>query len=138
MSRILPLIPVALALPVTLAACLPLAKRVPTGAEDFATYCAACHGDSGDGKGVLIGTLNGTPANLTRLAAANGGKFPMAHVMSKIWDNGGRSDRHVMPEFADLFDPDDLVLFDSGDGIQTPTPRRLAQLGEYLQGIQAK
>jgi hypothetical protein len=28
------------------------------------------------------------------------------------------------------------VLFDSGDGIATPTPVRLVQLGQYVQSLQ--
>jgi hypothetical protein len=28
------------------------------------------------------------------------------------------------------------VLFDSGDGIATPTPIRLVQLGQYVQSLQ--
>ena len=31
-----------------------------------------------------------------------------------------------------------MVLFDSGDGIATPTPLRLVQLGEYVRDMQAK
>jgi len=40
-----------------------------------------------------------------------------------------------MPAFADLVDGD-LVPFDGGDGIMTPTPVRLVQLAEYLRSIQ--
>ena len=41
----------------------------------------------------------------------------------------------VMPAFAPLLDTD-LVLFDGGDGIATPTPLRLVQLGEYVKTLQ--
>ena len=41
-------------------------------------------------------------------------------------------DGTVMPQFAPLLDHDQIVLFDSGDGIATPTPLRLVQLAEYL------
>jgi hypothetical protein len=40
-----------------------------------------------------------------------------------------------MPEFGDLLQGD-LIPFDSGDGIQTPTPRKLVALVEYLETIQ--
>ena len=40
-----------------------------------------------------------------------------------------------MPEFASLLDGQ-LVPFDGGDGIETPTPLRLVQLAEYVKGLQ--
>lgn len=42
----------------------------------------------------------------------------------------------VMPQFSPLLDNQNLVLFDSGDGIDTPTPLRLVQLGQYVQTLQ--
>lgn len=125
-------------LPVVLAACLPLAKKVPTGAEDFATYCAACHGDAGKGDGPMADTLDKRPADLTRISAKNRGTFPMARVMSKIWGYARTPDGVVMPQFAPLLEGEKMVLFDSGDGIQTPTPLRLVQLGEYVRDMQTK
>lgn len=118
-----------------LSACLEKpAARVPTGAEDFATYCAACHGTGGKGDGEVSETLGKKPANLTSLAARNKGAFPMTRVMSKIWGYA-QVDGVVMPAFAPLLDTD-LVLFDGGDGIATPTPLRLVQLGEYVKTLQ--
>lgn len=125
----------ALALMAGLAACLAKpAPKVPTGAEDFATFCAACHGSSGKGDGEAGETLGKMPANLTTLAARNNGVFPTAAVMTKIWGYA-KEDGRVMPVFAPLLE-DDLVLFDSGDGIATPTPLRLVQLGEYVKTLQ--
>jgi mono/diheme cytochrome c family protein len=131
----LPLI-AALVLTGALAACvLPGAKKqVPTGAEDFVAYCAACHGTTGVGNGEVAATLPKPPANLTSISTRNGGPFPMARVMSKIWGYA-QKDGVVMPQFSPLLDSD-LVLFDSGDGIQTPTPLRLVQLAEYLKTLQ--
>jgi len=110
------------------------AKPVPTGAEDFATFCVPCHGVGGVGDGALAAELPKPPADLTGISARNGGTFPMARVMSKIWGYA-RPDGQVMPAFAPLMEGD-MVLFDSGDGIATPTPLRLVQLGEYLRGLQ--
>ncbi|EEW25115.1 cytochrome c family protein [Rhodobacter ferrooxidans] len=134
MRPIYPLI--ALALTGALAACvLPGTKPpLPTGAEDFVAYCAACHGTTGVGDGEVAATMPKPPANLTRIAARNGGQFPMARVMSKIWGYA-QKDGVVMPQFSPLLDSD-LVLFDSGDGIQTPTPLRLVQLAEHLKTLQ--
>ncbi|MGA0540188.1 c-type cytochrome [Neotabrizicola sp. VNH66] len=127
--------PVLLLLPLALAACLPQDKR-PTGAEDFTTYCAACHGAGGMGDGELAGGLTKKPANLTTLAARNGGTFPKTKVMAKIWGYTGGKDSHaVMPQFGPLLESE-LVPYDGGDGIQTPTPVRLVQIAEYLQTLQ--
>ncbi|MBT9247390.1 cytochrome c [Gemmobacter fulvus] len=119
-----------------LAACLPMQKKVPSGAEDFATYCAACHGDGAKGDGPMASTLDSTPADLTRLAARNKGVFPATAVMSKIWGYTEGPDGEMMPQFAPLLDGENMVLFDGGDGIATPTPLRLVQLAEYLKSIQ--
>lgn len=117
-----------------LSGCLPSDPEVPSGAEDFAMLCAPCHGSKGDGKGDFGDTLGKRPADLTLLAGKNDGKFPMAHVMSKIWGYA-KEDGHVMPQFAPLLETD-MVLFDSGDGILTPTPLRLVQLAEYVKTLQ--
>lgn len=121
---------------IPLAACLKAEEETPpSGAEDFATYCAACHGDGGKGDGPMAATLDRRPADLTQIAGADG-KIPMARVMSKIWGYAKAPDGTVMPKFAPLLDSDQMVLFDSGDGIPTPTPLRLVQLAEHLQTLQ--
>ncbi len=124
-----------LTLPLILAACVP-ADNGPSGAEDFATHCTACHGARAVGDGDLAQGLTKKPANLTTLSARNGGTFPTTRVMAKIWGYAGNADSHaIMPEFAALFDSD-LVPYDGGDGIQTPTPVRLVQIAEYLKTLQ--
>jgi mono/diheme cytochrome c family protein len=127
----------ALGLLAVVAACAqPAAAPVPTGREDFAVYCSACHGDGGRGDGALADTLDRRPADLTGLAARNGGTFPMTKVMAKIWGyTRGQTGGAVMPSFGPLLDSE-TVLFDSGDGISTPTPLRLVQLAEYVQTLQ--
>lgn len=133
---ILPLVAAGL-----LAACLPApapktaAGATPTGAEDFTSYCVSCHGPKGLGNGPQAASLPTRPANLTTLSARNGGTFPMTRVMAKIWGYTEK-DGHVMPQFAPLLDNQNMVLFDSGDGISTPTPLRLVQLGQYVQTLQ--
>lgn len=128
-----------LGLVATLAACLPTGGTrpdpTPTGAEDFASYCVACHGAAGTGNGPQAASLPVRPGNLTTLSARNGGTFPMTRVMAKIWGYTER-DGEVMPQFAPLLDNQNLVLFDSGDGISTPTPLRLVQLAQYVETLQ--
>ena len=120
-----------------LAACVPGAKDAPDAAQDYADYCAACHGATGKGDGIAAAGLSKKPADLTRLAARNGGAFPTTRVMAQIWGYAKAKGRGVMPDFAPMM-TGDLVPYDGGDGIETPTPVRLVALAEYLKTLQAK
>ncbi len=125
---------IAIALVTLLAACVP--EEPPTGPEDFASYCAACHGTGGRGDGPMAATLDRRPADLTGLAHRNGGTFPTTRVMAKIWGyTGGRAGAGIMPNFGPLFEGG-LIPYDGGDGIKTPTPVRLVQIAEYLKLLQ--
>lgn len=111
-----------------------------SGSEDFADFCSACHGLSGKGDGDMASRLDRKPADLTQLSARNGGVFPGTRVMAKIWGYTGvapgRQDgASPMPEFGPLLQGD-LVPYDGGDGIPTPTPVRLVQIAEYLKTLQ--
>ena len=121
------------------AACMP--TKIPTEAispaADYAAYCSACHGAGGTGDGDLAKELSKKPANLTRLSARNGGVFPTTRVMAQIWGYAGAKGRGVMPDFGPLMDGE-TVLYDGGDGIETPTPLRLVALAEYLKSLQVK
>ena len=122
-------------LPLALAACVEK-EKAPTGAEDFATFCSACHGLSGKGDGAMAAELDRKPADLTRISARNGGEFPGTKVMAKIWGyTGGRNGETPMPQFGPLLQGE-LVPYDGGDGIATPTPIRLVQIAEYLKTLQ--
>src|SRR6187401_2423532 len=52
----------------------------PVAASDaaamFQSYCAPCHGKSGRGDGPAAAALKKAPADLTKISARNGGKFP--------------------------------------------------------------
>ena len=127
---------IALILPLALAACLPQQDPAPDGASDFAYFCADCHGSRGDGKGELAHDLPKAPADLTALRQSHGGAFPGTKVMAKVWGPMAPQDQHaIMPGFAALFESD-LVPYDGGDGVYTPTPRRLVAISEYLKTIQ--
>lgn len=133
--RILPIVSL-----VVLGACVlgQTAAKMPSGEEDFANYCSACHGMSGKGDGEIANSLARRPADLTQLSAKNGGVFPTTQVMAKIWGyTGGRSGAEIMPNFGPLLESD-LVPYDGGDGIMTPTPLRLVQIAEHLKTLQVK
>ena len=123
-----------IAVPLALAACVDTEE--PTGSEDFVTFCAACHGTSGQGDGPAAAGLDRKPADLTGLSARNNGVFPGTRVMAKIWGyTGGHDGTSPMPQFGPLLQGD-LVPYDGGDGIATPTPVRLVAIAEFLKTLQ--
>jgi len=54
------------------------------GRAAFNLYCSSCHGKTGQGDGPLASSLKVAPADLTRLATANGGKFPFEKAYEAI------------------------------------------------------
>lgn len=136
MKHILPAVAAALAL----AGCQQ-PNEMPTGKDGRVLYlqnCAVCHGDGGKGDGEMARAMSDAPADLTLIKLRNKDVFPRARIMSVV-DGYARSDmdRPGMPEFGGLLEGD-LIPFDSGDGIQTPTPRKLVALVAYLESIQAE
>ena len=118
-----------------LAGCVPPPAEV-AGRALFNDYCAACHGAEARGNGPAAADLDSPPADLTTIAARNGGVFPRARVMSVI-DGYTRADQHggSMPEFGALLEGP-MIRYDSGDGRLTPTPKPLVDLAAYLESIQ--
>jgi mono/diheme cytochrome c family protein len=114
-----------------LAGCAQMPQQVAR--QDFAAYCAACHGADGRGDGPAAAGLELTPPDLTRLAANNGGVFPRLAVMAQIDGYGRGGD---MPEFGEVMLDGPTVLVDFGDGIATPTPERLVALTDYIASLQ--
>ncbi|MFZ5965046.1 c-type cytochrome [Thalassococcus sp. BH17M4-6] len=125
----------------TLAACEPTGDTAMPGASEgqrlFMENCAVCHGADGKGNGPMARAMTKAPANLTLIAVRNGDTFPRARVLSTI-DGYARSavEGPNMPEFGELL-RGDLIPLDTGDGVETPTPRKLVALLEYLESIQA-
>ena len=54
------------------------------GPAMFQEYCAACHGKQARGDGPAAAALKTVPADLTRISARNGGKFPGTKVRRYI------------------------------------------------------
>ncbi len=55
-----------------------------SGAELFARYCAACHGNEARGNGPVAASLNKRVPDLTRLALDAEGEFPAQRVRETI------------------------------------------------------
>jgi mono/diheme cytochrome c family protein len=104
-----------------------------SGQEMFTTYCAVCHGKDAKGDGPAAKALNKTPADLTRLAAKNGGKYPADRVASTI-----RGDVDVpahgtreMPIWGNLF-------YHMSQGHEAEVRLRIANLNHYIESLQQK
>ncbi|SPH17014.1 hypothetical protein DEA8626_00528 [Defluviimonas aquaemixtae] len=118
-----------------LAACAP--ERQVSGRALYAEYCTSCHGPGGRGDGPAAEGLGKRPADLTGIAARNGGTFPMVAVMSTIDGYTRRGDRSsVMPELGIALQEGPLVLIETEPGNTTPTPANLVALAEYLTRLQ--
>ena len=134
----------ALLLPLLLAACVPAAPEglafvegsAAEGAAFFGANCAACHGADGAGVGSGAEGLMPPPADLTRIAARNGGVFPPDFVMSTV--NGFHRDAgsaSAMPAWGnDVFGP--TAVIELTPGIGTPVPLGLLAVSRYLEGVQ--
>lgn len=106
------------------------------GARLYAQNCAMCHGPAGRGDGELAPELATAPADLTTIAARNGGVFPRARILSVIDGyHRARMPGQEMPEFGLLLEGE-TVPMDTGDGVMSPVPRPLAALVTYLERIQ--
>ena len=112
------------------------ASDVEVGRASYDELCAGCHGVAGKGDGLATGSLEGTPADLTAIAARNGGVFPRVEVMAKI-DGYARGEPHfgAMPAFWPLLEGR-LVPVETEPDIFTPTPEPLVALAAYIESIQ--
>ncbi len=87
--------------------------------------------------GPQAASLGRAVPDLTRIAARNGGTFPMIEVMSTIDGyRRARAGNVAMPEFGAYLKDAPMVLADLGDGVLTPTPKPLVDVAEYLASIQ--
>ena len=98
----------------------------------FREYCAACHGKGGRGDGPAAAALKTVPADLTRITARNGGKFPDTKVrryvegLDEIPAHGSRD----MPVWGQV-----LRQLPGGDAA---VKMRVESLTKYIQSIQQK
>ena len=108
---------------------------VQAGRADFVRYCAECHGDDGRGQGPRAEKLAHRPADLSLLAARNGGTFSAPDIRDLI---DGRAlekthDEREMPVWGKLFhDPQGESARDS----EEPRRVRIDHLVAYLWSLQ--
>jgi mono/diheme cytochrome c family protein len=104
-----------------------------SGRDIFRYYCATCHGRDARGDGPVAASLKTPPANLTKLAASNGGTFPVDRVKAVVTHGPADAPAHGtsdMPVWGPIFqslDPSDAVARARIDNVVT-----------YLRSIQLK
>ena len=102
------------------------------GSAVYQTYCAVCHGSSGEGDGPLASSLRVRPADLTLLARKSGGTFPKDRVTrtvdgrKPVKGHGGAD----MPVWGDAFKQ-------SKDGYsEAKVQEKIEAVVEYLESLQ--
>ena len=76
------------------------------GPELFKAYCAVCHGPTGRGGGPMAAALKVAPADLSKIAARNGGVYPLAKVEKIIAGEETAGSGHgtqAMPIWGPIF-----------------------------------
>jgi mono/diheme cytochrome c family protein len=107
---------------------------VEIGREYFQSYCASCHGALARGDGPVAATLRTPPADLTRIAARRGGRFPAGEVARFIdgrFELAAHGTRE-MPVWGARFSE---TVPDAGLSEEI-TRGKIASLVEYLKSIQ--
>jgi mono/diheme cytochrome c family protein len=99
----------------------------------YQAYCASCHGVDAKGNGPMAVWLKVQPSDLTRIAARNGGTFPLARVDRIISGEEALPSGHgtrAMPIWGPVFSQ---VTRDQDLGRV-----RIDNLARYLRDIQTQ
>ena len=99
----------------------------------FKAYCASCHGTDEKGDGPLAKSLKVKPADLTRIAARNGGTFPLMRIQRIISGEEQPPSGHGSSEMP-VWGP----IFSQVDQDQDLGRVRVDNLARYLRDIQVK
>jgi mono/diheme cytochrome c family protein len=101
------------------------------GPDLFRAYCASCHGAEGKGGGPAAASLKSAPADLTKISARNGGKYPFERVQAIISGQAPVLVSHgnrAMPVWGPIFSQ---VATDQDFGVL-----RVYNLAKYLETLQ--
>jgi mono/diheme cytochrome c family protein len=111
-----------------------------TGKQDYADYCARCHGDDGRGNGPAVKIIPGyKPSDLTNLIPTHGGQFPRDEVFQVI-DGRKRVPGHNdwdtdMPLWGLQFQPEGKEFSAESE---KKVHQRISNLVDYIQSLQRK
>lgn len=117
------------------------AEQHELAVRDFQTYCASCHGVTGEGDGPVAPELKVSPPDLTRIADRNGGTFPGEEVYKKVFglDMPAAHGTREMPVWGFWFSTEEIAeSLNTGD--ETPpldrVDKRIRGIAAYLESIQ--
>jgi len=105
---------------------------VAEGGEWFKSYCVICHGEKGDGKGIMVDQLEAAPADLTTIAQRRNGVFPdeeIAKIIAGKEDVPGHSTGE-MPAWWDTFKKSEGITDDK------VVEEKINHIVAYLKTIQ--
>jgi mono/diheme cytochrome c family protein len=102
-----------------------------SGANMYASYCAACHGKDARGYGPAANALKVPPPDLTTLTARNHNKFPEPRVYNAIRGDSNLSAHGSkdMPVWGSLFEA-------MSHGNEAEVQMRISNLVDYLKSVQ--
>jgi mono/diheme cytochrome c family protein len=99
----------------------------------YQAYCSSCHGKDAKGGGPMAASLKVAPSDLTRIAARNGGKFPLMRIQKIISGEEQTASAHgsrEMPVWGPIFSQ---VAWDQDLGRV-----RIDNVARYIREIQTK
>jgi mono/diheme cytochrome c family protein len=112
------------------------AQDVAQGRDVFQNHCATCHGTGARGDGPMADVLSVVPADLTALAASNGGEFPTARVVRRV--DGQRevlAHGGPMPLWGMILDGPSSVIV-APDGAEIVAPEAIVDVAAWLATVQ--
>jgi mono/diheme cytochrome c family protein len=118
--------------------------QVTSGARQFRTYCAQCHGMNAKGDGPVAPSLKKKPADLTVLSKNNHGVFPYEHVFNTITgtDVVASHGTREMPIWSQVFALPSSTQGSMGGGGNVRSHKqvdaRIKMIVGYIQSIQEK
>jgi mono/diheme cytochrome c family protein len=135
--RILPVVVVAGALAAAAYAAEPAqsatVRQRLEGEQLFRSYCAACHGVDGKGTGPAASALKTPPADLTSIAARNGGTFPRDRIVRYVANGEPAVAAHGSKEMP-IWGPNFVAL---APGSYRPVNERIEAVVSYVESIQS-
>lgn len=106
------------------------------GEADYVTYCASCHGVTGEGNGPVANALKNRPPDLTYLhQQETDGAFPYQKVLNIIRGNPDLDKNFRTHGPADMPVWGKIIYEDSGDR-DAVAEARLRDLTSYIQSLQ--
>lgn len=116
-------------------------RPTDVGRMEYVSKCASCHGLRGKGDGVAGRSFKAKPADLTKLAAKNGGVLPISSMYDMIIGDkkpavhGSRD----MPVWGPVYAKEAAAhYFDTPEDREAYVRARVLFLIEYINRIQTK